>query len=395
MITIKCLNKYCDATEIENDDNFCYKCGHWTAKGYTFIKNKENIDSITKGEAIKKNDHFSLMLATVSITIIAFFTMHIFRGNDLFKPFFYLKRQVDSYIYGYNTSIIKTENIYNKETINSYEEAQEFIKEDLNNQSWKCTHKLETIQYQFLLENNYLIPAVNFCDISSEETKKIINVLNKMYLLFPKMKGALTNISITNAKTNSEYIARFQPMYQFINPNEDINSYNKVNKTQILLNSYYFLNEKIIKNPISSIVGENWYVKDATWESTIAHELGHYISFVILLRENKLENITFVTSKNESKINDVLNKFANGEFSQAILNQALKNYNYKNNTNLDLNSFALTISKYASTKDNNGNLIADETIAEAIHDYYLHGNHCTKSSYEIVSIIKSRLDGVV
>ena len=113
------------------------------------------------------------------------------------------------------------------------------------------------------------------------------------------------------------------------------------------------------------------------------------------MRENKLENITFVTSKNESKINDVLNKFANGEFSQAILNQALKNYNYKNNTNLDLNSFALTISKYASTKDNNGNLIADETIAEAIHDYYLHGNHCTKSSYEIVSIIKSRLDGVV
>ena len=42
-------------------------------------------------------------------------------------------------------------------------------------------------------------------------------------------------------------------------------------------------------------------------------------------------------------------------------------------------------------KDKNGNLIADETIAEAIHDYYLHGYSCSKSSYEIVSIIKSKL----
>ena len=35
--------------------------------------------------------------------------------------------------------------------------------------------------------------------------------------------------------TNSEYIARFQPMYQFVNINEDINNYNKVNKTQIFI----------------------------------------------------------------------------------------------------------------------------------------------------------------
>ncbi len=33
---MKCLNKNCNATEIENDDNFCYKCGYWTAKGINF-----------------------------------------------------------------------------------------------------------------------------------------------------------------------------------------------------------------------------------------------------------------------------------------------------------------------------------------------------------------------
>lgn len=392
---MKCLNQYCDAEEIENDDNFCYKCGHWTAKGYSFIRSKENVDAIMSGDAAKKDNHFLGMLGIVSITFIAFFIMCIFRGNDLFKPFFYLKRQVDNYIYGYNTSIIKTENIYHKETINSLDEAREFIKKDLDSQSWKCIYEFEILQYQNSIESDHSIPVVSFCDISYEEIKKITNVINKMYSLFPKMAGALTNISITNATTNSEYIARFQPMFQFVNPNEDINSYNKVNKTQILLNSYYFLNEEIMKNSLSSVVGEDWYVKDATWESTIAHELGHYISFVILLRENGLENITFVTSGNESRINDVLNKFDSGDFSKSILNQALGNYNTKYNTNLDLNSFALTISNYASVKDKNNNLIADETIAEAIHDYYLHGYACSKSSYEIINIIKSRLDGII
>lgn len=392
---MKCLNQYCDADEIENDDNFCYKCGHWTAKGYSFIRNRENVDIIMNGEAFKKDNNFLIMLVCTSITFIVFFFMCIFRGNDLFKPLFYLKRQADSYLYGYNTSIIKTENIYYQINIHSLDEAKAFIKKDLDSQSWKCSRNLETLQYQNRIENDYSIPAVSFCDMSYEEAEKVTNVIDKMYSLFPKMKGALTNISITNATTNSEYIARFQPMFQFVNPNEDMNSYNKINKTQILLNSYYFLNEKIMKNSVSSIVEENWYVKDATFESTIAHELGHYISFVILLRENGLENITFVTSENESKINDVLKQFDSGEFSKSILYQALNNYNNKYNSNLDLNSFALTISKYAGVKDKKDNLIADETIAEAIHDYYLHGYNCSNSSYEIVAIVKSRLDGIV
>ena len=146
-----------------------------------------------------------------------------------------------------------------------------------------------------------------------------------------------------------------------------------------------------MNNPVSSVVGEDWYVKDATWESTIAHELGHYISFTAFLRQNGLSNITFVTADNEQTINNAMSQFDSGAFSMTIGNQALNNYNSRYNTNLDVNSFALTISKYAGAKNKNGNLIADETIAEAIHDYYLHGYNCSKSSYEIVSIIRSKL----
>ena len=133
------------------------------------------------------------------------------------------------------------------------------------------------------------------------------------------------------------------------------------------------------------------FVDDATWESTIAHELGHYISFTMFLRQNNLNNITFVTEENEEKINNVMNDFDTGEFSLSIIYKALENYNNKYNLNLNIEDFALTISKYAGVKDKNGNLIADETIAEAIHDYYLHKENMKNSSYEIIQIIKQKL----
>ena len=180
-------------------------------------------------------------------------------------------------------------------------------------------------------------------------------------------------------------------MYQFVNINENINDYNKVNKTQILLNSYYFINDDTLSKPLTSTVEKNWYVNDATWESTIAHEFGHYISFLTLLRESNFENITFVSKNNINKINEILNNYGNENHSIMIINKALDNYNKKYNTSLSINDFASSISKYAATFDKSNRLIADETIAEAIHDYYLHGDNMQSESKEIVNVIKAML----
>lgn len=387
---MKCLNKNCDASEIEKDDNFCYKCGHWTSRGYAFLQKPENVESIFHGESAKKNDRLTLLIVFVSVLFIVFIFVILCRGEDIFKPLYYIKRKVDNYIYGYNTSIIKTDNIYNKKEIRNQKEALEFINFDMAKQEYKCSNSLNTFKIETELEKDYNIANVSFCDISYYEASKLKNVIDKIYLLFPNIEGALTNISITNAKTKSEYIAYFQPSYQFVNPNEDIKSYNKVNKTQILLNSYYFLNKNVINQNIEDVVGKNWYVNGATWESTLAHELGHYINFVIFLRNNGLENITFITENNENKVNTLIKIYDSGEFSKQILLQALDNYNNKYNMSLDLDSFALSISKYAAIRKKNV-LIADETIAEAVHDYFLYGDNCNKSSYEIVSILKSRL----
>lgn len=212
-----------------------------------------------------------------------------------------------------------------------------------------------------------------------------------MYYLFSNIKGSLTNITITNAKTNSEYIAYFQPMYEFVNTNLDINDYNKVNKTQILLNSYYFLNEKYTKGSIDNIVDKDFYVKDATLVSTIAHELGHYISFKIFLKSNNLDNITYITKTNEDKINFLLEDFNSGAFSKKIILNALNNYNVKYSSNLSEFEFAKGISNYAGKLNDNNTLIYDEVIAEAVHDYYLHEDNCSNYSKEIISIILERL----
>ena len=391
---MECLNKQCDAINIENDDNFCYKCGQYTSKGYSFLKDDNNKNFIINGNLAKKNNKFSFIIIITILSFCILVLLCILNGDNIFKPAFYLKKRIDSYIYGYNVSFIKTDNIYAKQIINSEIDAKDIIKQDLELQSWKCGNNIDVLRLQDQLENNYDITSVSFCDISLDESKKIVNVINKMFDLFPKMKGSLTNISITNSNTKEEYIARFQPMYQFVNPNEDINEYNKVNKTQILLNSYYFLNQDFLNNSISSLSGSDWYVNGATWDSTIAHELGHYISFYLLLKEYNVDNVILVTKENEDKINELINIINNDEFSKKIVYEAIKNYNLNNNLEINENEFSSNISKYANLKNDNGDIIYDETIAEAIHDYYLNGNNANRCSLEIVKIIKNRLGEV-
>ena len=388
---MRCLNQNCDADEIEYDDNFCYKCGHWTSRGYSFLQDKENVNKIFNGNIVRQSSKLFTLISLFVFSLVIFIVILVIRGTDLYKPLFYLKKQFFNYVYGYNTSLLKTDNKYSGEDIISYDDAIDFIKKDINDQYYYCFNDYDVELLTKEIENDYFIPSVSFCDMSIDETKKIQGVIDKMYSLFPNINGALTNITISNADTKSEYIARFQPMYQFVNIDEDINFYNKVNKTQILINSYYFLNENIMSSSVQSIVGDNWYVEDATWESTIAHEFGHYISFVILLKKNNLNNITYVTKDNYNVIDNVITEFNSGSYSNILLSEALNNYNNIYGTNLSLYDFAISISMYAASLDSNGNLIADETIAEAIHDYYLHGNNMKSQSRAIIDVIYSKL----
>ena len=379
---------HCNAP-IEKDDNFCPKCGHFTSKGYSFLKEEENRNKIRKGASIRQQNRFSTLLILFFLGAILFSVMMIIRGNDLFKPILYIKNQVNNYLYGYNTSIIKNDKKYEKETIKDYEEAIHFIKKDFSTQSWECYTSLEVKRIEKELENKYSIPSVVFCDLSYNKVLKIKEEIEEFHNLFPGIFLPLTNITYTNLN-NTNYVAYFQPMYQFVNVNESILEYNKVNKTQILLNSYYF-NEKNEKNLID-IVGENFYVKDASLESTLVHELGHALSFSLLLKEKNLENITLVTKENYQEIDSIIEEFNRGDYSLNLVKKALINYNELYNSNLSMEEFALLISNYAGVLNKNKQVIYDEVIAEAIHDYYLHRNNLSKASFEIIKVIIDKIE---
>ena len=374
-------------TEVESDDNFCPECGHWTSKGYSFFHDRKNID-IINGSVIKQHNRLGSLFIIMVIFVIIFIAYTSYRGNDLLKPFIYTKRQILNKQYGYNTTIMDKDNQYFNQKVLTSEDAKDIIQKDFFSQQWKCFSDFETLNIEKAIEKEHNIISVSLCEISGTESQKIKYTIDNIYSLFPNIDGYLTNITLTNAKNSKDYVAYFQPIYEFVNSTNDINEYNKVNKTQILLNSYYFLDEENLNEKIP----ENWYVEDATYESLIAHEFGHYITFVSLLKTKGIDNITLVTPENEMTIRDIKNIINDESYSKEIVELAISNYNNKYNTTIEIEDFAKSISNYANSKDSDGYIVYDEIIAEAVHDYYLHNNNAKNTSIEIINILKSRLN---
>ena len=74
-----------------------------------------------------------------------------------------------------------------------------------------------------------------------------------------------------------------------------------------------------------------------------------------------------------------------------MITAAYNRYKKEKGTNLSLDQWRATISKYAMAKDNYGNYIYDETIAEAFHDVYLNGTNAKDASKYIVAELKERI----
>ena len=377
-----CFNGGCKASEIEKDDNFCYKCGHWTAKGYMFLKNDKNAKKVTEGFVVKQSNRLHLLWAIVLVLLVVFLIVFLVRKNNMFKPFFYIKKEVLSTKRGYNVTLLNNDLQYENEIVKNKLVAKEYIKKDYTSQNMYCFNEFEVEKIALDIEEEHNIASVSFCDMSIEKAEKIKSVIDRIYTLFPNAEGALTNINITNTKSKKEYIAKFQPLSQFVNVSNDINKFNKVNKTQILLNSYYFLNDK-------SDFEKEKYVSDAYLESFIAHEFGHYISFLSLLKEKNMEDIILVTKDNYKNIDEVVNLY-NNDYAKLLVNEALKRYNSKYGSN-NINDFAGSISLYAGLEGADGEIVYEEVIAEAVHDYFLHGDNMSNASKEIINILKEKL----
>lgn len=129
-------------------------------------------------------------------------------------------------MYGYNTSVINSQNIYSNKNVSTIDEAYSLIKSDFTRQYWKCYSNTKLVSLENELMGKYDVPSITFCDISYDVSVKISYVIDKIYEYFPNIKGYLTNISIINSIDNSEFIAYFQPMYQFVNSYNDKSEFN-------------------------------------------------------------------------------------------------------------------------------------------------------------------------
>ena len=112
-----------------------------------------------------------------------------------------------------------------------------------------------------------------------------------------------------------------------------------------------------------------------------------------MLNNYKVDSILLIDSNNVNSFYKAFDDFGSGNFTLEMLKEAYNNYKNDTNTVLDFDEWRGTVSNYALAKDNNGNYIYDETMAEAFHDVYLNGDNASDASKYIVSVLKDKLKG--
>ena len=287
------------------------------------------------------------------------------------------------------TSIVH-DNKYEISGVKSVSEAQKLISKDSTDQKVNCPNQIISIEDKLI--KNFDITAVNFCEMDSNYSSQIEDVVKKIYKDFPSVRGYLTNMTIINLPkdaTSSRIIAQFMPIFVFAESKTNT-TLPWIIKTQLQLNSRYFLNLKLLETAVRESTNSKHFPPNSNIYSPIAHELGHYISFIAMIKYYKLDNIIIYDFHNSNTINEVYSDFAEGDFSLSLLKEAHANYE-KAKGKMDFDEWRASISGYAVAKDNNGKYIYDETIAEAFHDVFVNGDKANEASKYIYKLLQERL----
>lgn len=176
------------------------------------------------------------------------------------------------------------------------------------------------------------------------------------------------------------------PVFTFATSNTST-GYPVAIKTQILLNADYFLDTAKLISSVRYGSESGYFPPNATRSSTVAHEFGHYLSYVALLNYYDTEQLNFVKSSNVKVLYSVYDDFNAGDFSKKVLEEAYAEYQRSYSTKENFDEFRASISQYAVSKDKTGQYIYDETIAEAFHDCYLNGDNAKIASKIIMKVL--------
>ena len=283
-------------------------------------------------------------------------------------------------------TVIVYDNTYEGINFNSVSDAKKFIVDDSVNQKDSCPKEIVAIEERII--KNYNILAINLCEMNKDFALEVEDVIKTIYNEFPSVRGYLTNMSLVNAPKSEGYIAAFQGIFPFAYASSGDKI---VIKTHIMLNTYYFLNLQRMEASMKDGSSTGHFPPNTVRSSAVAHEYGHYLSFIAAIKHYNLSSPLIYNFENEDLFLDIINDRNEYKLSLQIITEAYNNYKSKTNTTMSLLDFRSSISKYAVTKNNEGKYLYDETIAEAFHDCYLNGDKAKDASKEIVSVLKKYL----
>lgn len=285
------------------------------------------------------------------------------------------------------TAIVYDNQYLEQFLIKDYEDVEKLIVTDSIKQKDNCPTKILKIEKEIV---NYGIVAVNLCEMDIEFASEIRNVVKNIYYNYPNARNYLTNLTLANVDENSSFIAAFMPIFTFATSNSST-GYPVGIKSQILLNAKYFLNTSKLQSSVKYGSKSGYFPPNTTRSSTVAHEFGHYLSYVSMLKYYKTDKLNFINTYQITTLYDVYDDFNDGSYSYSLLKEAYEVYCKLYGNMYTFDEFRGSISKYALAKDSRGFYIYDETIAEAFHDYYVNGDKAAIASKVIVDVLKSRL----
>ena len=326
----------------------------------------------------------AVVFGLLAFVILTTFQDSVYLSDDTYKEETEEKEKKKSK----TKTVIVYDNKYTGMNISTKEDANKLIVKDSVDQKGACPKEIKAIEDDII--KKYGITAVNLCEMETGFAKEVGNVFKIIYDTFPDAKGYLTNLTLVNAPISSGYIAAFQPIFTFATSSTDT-TYPWVLKTQIYLNTSYFLNKDRLKSSVESGSASGHFPPNATIYSPVAHEMGHYLSFLAMMNNYKVDSILIIEDADTDVLYKLIEDFGKGTFSLTMINEAYNNYKKEVGTTLGLDDWRATISSYAVAKDNSGNYIYDETIAEAFHDVYLNGDKAAPASKYVVAVLKEKL----
>lgn len=241
------------------------------------------------------------------------------------------------------------------------------------------------------MEQTFGLLAVNLGEIEEQTAKDIRDAFSYVYDKYPWIRDSLTNISLCNFESaKSTYVAVTQSREFMM---KDAGEYPYVVKYEIILNAAKFMNREQLLKDCDILVASGQRCENTNITSIVVHELGHQLTNVYAMKEFGLTDAYYITEDNaEAYSRYVTNQLKTNQIiEQSILESAYALWQSEYQQSGSEEDFRGSISGYAKGVQEDGGISYGETIAEAIADIYLNGDHAADASKAIEAVLKEKM----